>query len=47
MRVNHAKSSMVGIHVEEPWISRLASIIGCKVDIWPLNYLGLPLGEYS
>lgn len=44
LRVNMAKSCMVGIHVDNTNIQSLTSLIGCRVGSWPLKYLGMPLG---
>lgn len=37
---------MAGINVEESWINRLGCVIRCKVDNWPLKFLGLLLGGH-
>lgn len=36
LKVNMAKSGMVGIHVEVALLLELAVVIGCKVGNWPL-----------
>lgn len=43
-KVNWLKSSLVGIGVDEGILNRFAQMLGCRVDQWPLKYLGLPLG---
>ena len=30
--------------LEEVVVNRLAAKLGCEVGVWPLKYLGLPLG---
>lgn len=44
LKVNLDKSSMVSIHVDLPFLFELATLMGCKVDTWPMKYLGMPLG---
>lgn len=43
LNVNLAKSTMIGISVEEHLLDGLADILGCKVGSLPTSYLGLPL----
>lgn len=35
---------MLGTRVEKRDLCGIASLLGCKVDEWPLKHLGLPLG---
>lgn len=44
LKINVAKTMLKGIEVERDELQQYAQILGCKTDIWPLNYLGLPLG---
>ncbi|KAK9282677.1 hypothetical protein L1049_010897 [Liquidambar formosana] len=38
------KSSLAGINFPQDKLDRLAVVLGCSVDGWPMKYLGLPLG---
>ena len=42
--VNHHKSSMVPINVDEDTTIGLAAAFGCPVGKMPFTYLGLPVG---
>lgn len=44
LKVNLSKSNTVGIGVDELEFITYAKMFGCKVDTWPLKYLGLPIG---
>ena len=44
LRVNLRKSIILGINIEDDLIHNLATITGCEVGVWPISYLGLPLG---
>ena len=44
LRVNLWKSTILGINTEVDFIHNLANITGCEVGVWPISYLGLPLG---
>lgn len=35
----------MGINLEEGKLERLANLWGCRVGLWPVKYLGLPIGE--
>ena len=35
---------MLGINLEEEEVAYLADLVQCLVGIWPIKYLGLPLG---
>lgn len=43
-KVNLSKSSIAGIGVEDSLMTSFAGLLGCKVENWPLSYLGMPLG---
>lgn len=47
LKVNGEKSCIASIHVDELELNSLASLLGCKVEKWPLKYLGIPLGGSS
>lgn len=46
-KVNYSKSSMAGIGVDEGALCRFVGILGCKMENWPMKYLGFPLGGCS
>ncbi|PON55735.1 hypothetical protein TorRG33x02_298640 [Trema orientale] len=39
-----AKSTLLGINVDEEFIHCMAVRLGCEVGSWPTKYLGMPLG---
>lgn len=41
-----SKTSLASIEVRRDELSQFAQILGCKTDVWPLKYLGLPLGGF-
>ena len=43
-KINLAKSQLLGINMDDNVISKKATMLGCEVGQWPLQYLGLPLG---
>ena len=43
LRVNLKKSTLLGINIDEEMIQHWASFSGCKVGLWAIKYLGLPL----
>ena len=45
LKINLEKSTLFGINISQELLSRLASILDCRVSKWPLSYLGLPLGR--
>lgn len=47
LKINIAKTTLEGIEVERDVLQLYARILGCKTDVWPINYLGLPLGGVS
>ncbi|PON67927.1 hypothetical protein PanWU01x14_099240, partial [Parasponia andersonii] len=42
--VNMAKSTLLGINVDEEFIHSTAVHLVCEVGSWPIKYLGMPLG---
>ncbi|XP_073024393.1 uncharacterized protein [Primulina eburnea] len=47
IEINLDKSVVLGINFPEDEVDALALTIGCKKEIWPITYLGLPLGVLS
>lgn len=47
LKINRAKCSIAGIHIEEGEVEGLALALGCEVGRWPVKHLGLPLGGNS
>ena len=43
LKINFFKSELIGIRVEESLMGQLIGILGCKVESFPVTYLGLPL----
>lgn len=44
LKITWEKTCIVGIHLEEGYLSSLASPLGCKVEQLAIKFLGLPLG---
>ena len=44
LKINMSKSNILGLGVDDDIVSSLADWVGCEVGVWPINYLGLPLG---
>ncbi|RVW23803.1 putative ribonuclease H protein [Vitis vinifera] len=44
LKVNLDKSNLMGINLDQNHLSRLALLLDCKASVWPILYLGLPLG---
>lgn len=44
LKVNFHKSSLVGVNINDSWLSEAASVLGCKVGKIPFLYLGLSIG---
>lgn len=44
LKINFSKSSLSGIKIPRQEVVTLAQIMGCKVENFPIKYLGLPLG---
>lgn len=47
LQVNFHKSSIHGIHVDNSWLLEAARSLLCKVGVFPITYLGLPIGGNS
>jgi hypothetical protein len=43
LKINYSKSEMIPLNLQETESNRLANIIGCKIGILPIKYLGVPL----
>lgn len=44
LKFNFFKSHLVGINIEDEWISEATRILNCKIEGVPFKYLGLPIG---
>ncbi|KAL4383150.1 hypothetical protein GQ457_15G021490 [Hibiscus cannabinus] len=44
LKLNLKKSKLLGINVEDQQIAQWASLLNCKSECFPSQYLGLPLG---
>ena len=44
LRVNLMKSTLLGINIDEDLLQNFALIFGCEIGVWPIKYLGFPLG---
>ena len=44
LRVNLRKSIILGINTEVDLLHNSTILFGCEVGVWPIKYLGLPLG---
>ena len=47
LRVNLRKSIILGINTDGDLLHNLSTLSGCEVGVWPIRYLGLPLGGNS
>nr|XP_043638314.1 uncharacterized protein LOC122609330 [Erigeron canadensis] len=47
LKINFDKSSIIGVGVKSDEAECLANKIGCKVEILPFKYLGVPIGARS
>ncbi|XP_062109433.1 uncharacterized protein LOC133820653 [Humulus lupulus] len=45
LSINLQKCQLLGINLNEEIVERQAKEIGCEVGQWPIQYLGLPLGD--
>ena len=45
LKINFFKRELIGIRVDEPKMTQLADILGCRVGSLPTTYLGLPVFE--
>ncbi|XP_050211637.1 uncharacterized protein LOC126661809 [Mercurialis annua] len=43
LKINFHKSSLLGIHVSDSDMALAADIMGCRIESFPIKYLGLPL----
>ncbi|XP_050211872.1 uncharacterized protein LOC126662028 [Mercurialis annua] len=43
LKINFHKSSLLGINVSESELSLASRVVGCRVEKFPIRYLGLPL----
>ncbi|KAL4185222.1 hypothetical protein AMTRI_Chr10g229670 [Amborella trichopoda] len=46
LKVNFHKSSMVGINCSQTVVDNLANAMGCKVDFFPVIYLGILISDF-
>lgn len=44
LQINFHKSAIMGINVEEQWLTAAANSLHCKKGSLPMTYLGLPIG---
>ena len=44
LKINMAKSTLLGLGGDDHIITLMAERVGCGVDLWPISYLGMPLG---
>jgi len=44
LKVNFNKSQLVGVNIQESWLSEAALVMKCRVGSLPFVYLGLPIG---
>ena len=44
LKINMAKSTLLGMGVDEEIVISMAESVGCEVGVWPTTYLGMPLG---
>ncbi|XP_050222658.1 uncharacterized protein LOC126672746 [Mercurialis annua] len=47
LRINYAKSLIIGLNVSDQDIASATSILNCKIDKIPIAYLGFPLSRRS
>ncbi|XP_050221486.2 uncharacterized protein LOC126671737 [Mercurialis annua] len=45
LTINYHKSFIMGINVPEAGLLIAAQVVGCKIDFFPVKYLGLPLSN--
>ncbi|KAL4194829.1 hypothetical protein AMTRI_Chr05g70420 [Amborella trichopoda] len=45
LKVNFSKTSLLGNNCNREWSLELATTLGCKVDSFPLTYLGQPISD--
>lgn len=44
LKINFAKSSVIGIHLDPNVLSGISSFMSCKVGVLPFKFLGVPVG---
>ena len=44
LKINFAKSTLLGINLQEEEVMYLVDLVKCAVGAWPIKYLGIPLG---
>ena len=44
LKINMAKSTLLGLRADEEMVQSLADLVGCEAGAWPITYLGMPLG---
>ncbi|GLT79358.1 hypothetical protein SLA2020_508490 [Shorea laevis] len=44
LKINYAKSQLMGVNVEEGWKERMVYRLYCKGEDLPFKYLGIPIG---
>ena len=44
LKINMAKSTLLGMGVDDQVTTSRAERVGCGVGLWPISYLGMPLG---
>lgn len=47
LKANFEKSCVFAVNVENEVLMEMANILGCKVGVWPILYLGLSVGGRS
>ena len=47
LKVNVSKSHLVGVNVQDSWLTEAALVLNCRVGSLPFVYLGLPIGGDS
>ena len=45
LKINMAKSTILGLRVADEIVASLVEWVGCEVGVWLTTYLGMPLGE--
>ncbi|KAL4204984.1 hypothetical protein AMTRI_Chr01g134930 [Amborella trichopoda] len=45
LKVNISKTSLVGVNCNGGLVEDLAQVLGCKVEQFPITYLGLPISD--
>ena len=47
LKVNFHTNELVGVNVNQSWLLEEAAVLNCKVTIFLIMYLGLPIGGHS